>query len=43
MHNAEASIEKINVRSNRIFSLFIGIGFLVAGLILLIMILRWDF
>jgi len=41
--NAEASIEKILLRSDRIFSLFIGIGFLVAALILLIMILRWDF
>jgi hypothetical protein len=43
MQNAEASIEKILLRSDRIFSLFIGIGFLAAALILLIMILRWDF
>jgi hypothetical protein len=43
MQNAEASIEKILLRSDRIFSLFIGIGFLIASLILLIMILRWDF
>ena len=43
VQNAETSIEKILLRSDRIFSLFIGIGFLVAILILLIMIWRWDF
>jgi len=40
VQNAETSIEKILLRSDRIF---IGIGFLVAILILLIMIWRWDF
>ena len=43
MQNAEVAIEKILLRSDRIFSLFIGISFIVATLIVLIMILRWDF
>ena len=37
------SIERILLRKDRVFALFIGAVLLIAGLLLLAIFLRWDF
>ena len=39
----DATIERILARNDRIFAVFVAVGLLSAVLILVIMILRWDF
>jgi hypothetical protein len=37
------TIQRIVLRNDRIFIVFIGVGIVVASLIVLVMIIRWNF
>jgi len=37
------SIERILLRKDRVFAVFVGAGLLIAGLVLLAIFLRWSF
>jgi hypothetical protein len=43
VQNPDACVEKIVLRNDRIFAVFVAVGILTVALILTIMILRWDF
>jgi hypothetical protein len=43
LESGSVSIEKIVVRNDRIFTVFIGVSIAVAGLIVFVMIIRWNF
>ena len=40
---ADMLVESILLRNNRLFAAFLGVGLLVAALIIVVMFLRWDF
>jgi uncharacterized membrane protein len=40
---ANMSVESILVRNDRVFTAFVGVGLLIAVLIIVVIFLRWDF